>query len=181
MECHKGFERCSHEYSMSCSSTLYHSRPMLTAEVGGWALLWKSPFFFQWCGKTGSQKKVHVFRIFDIFHMVNQWVHFWFLSSLDGFLMFFAVFGETRNTGLRRKSTWRITTETILPVPRQRPPLQSPTHPHLKAKVTRVAAKAQATLMPRKTLNLRQNRENTAHLLKSLKPTKPSRVRLDPI
>ena len=56
MECHKGVERCSHEYSMSCSSTLYHSRPMLTAEVGGWALLWKSPFFFQWCGKTGSQK-----------------------------------------------------------------------------------------------------------------------------
>lgn len=96
-------------------------------------------------------------------------------------LSFFLQLLVSRNTGLRRKSTWRIISETtllLLPVPQRRvPSLHSPpTRPNLEVKVIRVVAKAQATLMPRKTLNLRQNLQNRAHLLKSLKPTRHWRV-----
>lgn len=95
--------------------------------------------------------------------------------------VFFLQFLVSRNTGLRRKSTWRIISETILlllPVPQRRVPSphSPPTRPNLEVKVIRVVAKAQATLMPRKTLNLRQNLQNRAHLLKSLKPTRHWRV-----
>ena len=120
---------------------------------------------------------LHFFR--DIFH------HGFFGDLIcDSYphLRFFLQFLVSRNTGLRRKSTWRIITETILllllPVPQRRVPSphSPPTRPNLEVKVIRVVAKAQATLMPRKTLNLRQNLQNRAHLLKSLKPTRHWRV-----
>lgn len=161
----------------------------LMAEVGGWALLWKSPFFFQWCGKTGRfERKMNMvemhlfvwlaFFFATFFTMVSLVTWFVIIILIWGFFLQFLV---SRNTGLRRKSTWRIISETILlllPVPQRRVPSphSPPTRPNLEVKVIRVVAKAQATLMPKKTQNLRQNLQNRAHLLKSLKPTRHWRV-----